>query len=537
MSNLRGVNPNQPIPINDITPVKFDRLALYLQGYPKAAFDFLEQGFTSGFSINFQGPRLHRVSKNLQSIREHPNILTNKLNAEISQNRIAGPFTTLPFPNLQISPLGLVPKKEGGEFRLIHHLSFPLGESINDGISEVDKTVQYETLDHAIKLINECGKNALLAKTDLESAFRLVPVHPQDYELLGMMFEGLYYYDRCLPMGCAISCQLFEKVSSALHWVMGNYFKTPKVVHVLDDFLFVGEPSSTECQYALDSFLLLCKQVGIPIKHSKTVTPTMCLTFLGIELDTQLMLARLPVDKVHKIIALLQSFLSKSKVSLKELQSLIGLLNFACRVVVPGRAFLRRLINLTIGLSKSYHHVRLSTEAKADLNVLLLFMQHFNNATFFLPNHWDTSEVLHLFTDASNLGYGGILGTKWFYGPWDDVLRVHHINIKELFPITVSLEHWGSQLRNKSIIFFSDNETVVAIINKQTSPNNILMILVRRLVLASLKFNIRFKARHIPGKRNELADALSRLQVHQFRLSAPKMDLHPNIIPEHLLQI
>ena len=74
-------------------------------------------------------------SKNLASALQHPVIVDNKLEKEISLNRIAGPFPSPPFSNLVISPLGVVPKKAEGEFRLIHHLSYPEGGSVNDCIS------------------------------------------------------------------------------------------------------------------------------------------------------------------------------------------------------------------------------------------------------------------------------------------------------------------------------------------------------------------------------------------------------------------
>ena len=66
--------------------------------------------------------------------------------------RVTGPFEHSPFSTLQISPLCLVPNKKPGEFRVIHHLSYPEGTAINDGISKDLCTVQYQTIDDAIKL-------------------------------------------------------------------------------------------------------------------------------------------------------------------------------------------------------------------------------------------------------------------------------------------------------------------------------------------------------------------------------------------------
>ena len=86
----------------------------------------------------------------------------------------------------------------------------------------------------------------------------------------------------------------------------------------------------------------------------KTEGPSPFLSFAGIELHCSMNEARLPQEKVRKCLLAIRSLLGRKKVTLKELQSLIGLLNFACSVVTPGRVFLRRLINLTIGINISY---------------------------------------------------------------------------------------------------------------------------------------------------------------------------------------
>lgn len=53
--------------------------------------------------------------------------------------------------------------------------------------------------------------------------------------------------------------------------------------------------------------------------------------------------------------------------TLKEVQSLTGHLNFACCVILPGTAFLRRLTDLTIGIQSPFHFIQLKKEVKADL--------------------------------------------------------------------------------------------------------------------------------------------------------------------------
>jgi hypothetical protein len=78
---------------------------------------------------------------------------------------------------------------------------------------------------------------------------------------------------------------------------------------------------------------------------------------------------------------------------------------------------------------------------------------------------------------------------------------------------------------------------VVQIVNKQSSKDSTLMKLVRRLVIASLKFNVWFKAKHIPGKFNIIADHLSRLKFQEARRAAPWINPHPTSVPHQLIYI
>ena len=96
---------------------------------------------------------------------------------------------------------------------------------------------------------------------------------------------------------------------------------------MLDDFLFIGE-NRDDCEYLLNTFLDISSQLGVPIAKDKTFGPASLLTFLGIELDCLAQEARLPQDKLNKCKALLLSFLSKKKVTLKEMLSLIGFFFF-----------------------------------------------------------------------------------------------------------------------------------------------------------------------------------------------------------------
>ena len=242
------------------------------------------------------------------------------------------------------------------------------------------------------------------------------------------------------------------------------------------------------------------------------MAPTRFITFLGISLDTVLVEARLPdKDKLEKAKTLLDDFQRQQKVTLRVPQSLIDILNFACTVIVPGRAFLRRIIDMTVGVQKPHHHIRLTRQAKLDLQVWQEFLLLFNGRSFFLDDNFLTGDHLHLYTDASgSTGFGALYGAAWFYGQWPVSWRSYNISVLELYRIMAAVIVWGGRRTNRSVCFYPDNEALVPIINKQTSREPHIMSLIRPLVLACLRFNINFTARHIPGRINTLADKLSR---------------------------
>lgn len=97
---------------------------------------------------------------------------------EVALGRMGGPFAVKPLLDLVVSPLGVVPKKEQQKLRLVYHLSSSKGGSVNDAIDPEACTVSYTSFDAAVIWVRCYGKGALMAKSDIESAFCLLPVHP-----------------------------------------------------------------------------------------------------------------------------------------------------------------------------------------------------------------------------------------------------------------------------------------------------------------------------------------------------------------------
>ena len=408
-----------------------------------------------------------------------------------------------------MSPLGVVPKKQPNEYRIIHHLSFPEGTSINDGIDSAYMTVSYASIATALELVKDVGKGAHMAKTDITKAFRIIPIAPHQHHLFCFTWKGLVYYDMCLQMGCSAACQLFERFSSALQWIAQNKIGIPHITHILDDFFFVNLSEEASLQ-DLDNFLSLCHLTGVPSAPEKTVQPNTTGSSMGIEIDSEEEQVRLPFDKLEKCRSQIKAQLASRSVTLRDLQSVIGLLNFACEVVIPGRAFLRRLIDKTMGVRKPHHYIRVSLEMKHDLKVLLTFLEHYNGKSFFNTEMFCSPATQHLFTDAAgSFGYGAIFGSHWFYGSFSDQWLGQNITLLELAPILLAVQTWATDMHNHCVVFHTDNMALVSVLHRMSSREPLVMGLVRLLVHTCLSYNILFKTVHIEGYHNDIADSLS----------------------------
>ena len=119
------------------------------------------------------------------------------------------------------------------------------------------------------------------------------------------------------------------------------------------------------------------------------------------------------------------------------------------------------------------------------------FLSNFNGSSFFLNHNWITNSSLQLYTDASgSFGYGAVFKGQWIYGPWPDSWKSFNIAGLEFYPIVLSVIIWGHLMRNQRIIFFTDNEALVHVINKNSCRDKFPMSFVRRPMLVCLQNNI-----------------------------------------------
>lgn len=327
---------------------------------------------------------------------------------------------------------------------------------------------------------------------------------------------------------------IFNAVAEALAYLIKR--KGVKGLdHYLDDFSIVGDSKSPECSRSLAIALETCEQTGFAVKAEKTEGPSTRITLLGIELDSELLELRLPQDKLSKLRVLVAKWRNKKACTKRELQSLAGYLNHACKVIRPGRRFLRGVFGLISQFHRQDHMIRLNSAFRADLEWWHVFASSWNGVSLMRETG---SPSVEIWSDASGgWGCGACWRHNWFQVRWQDwpAFASASIAAKELLPIIVAVAIWGPQWAGLSVLCHCDNEGVVAAVKGGYCKDPALAHMLRCLFFLEAKFDVLLTARHIPGVENRAADSLSRDNLPLFFSILPQAHQDPDLVPEGLV--
>lgn len=197
------------------TPLRVTVWRRALESHPDREFvQFMLTGVQEGFRIGYDRCRTHQsATRNMKSANENSAVVEQYLHTEMEKGRVVGPLNLGSVPGVQISPFGVIPKSRPGEWGLIVDLSSPEGHSVNDGIDKSICSLQYVTINTIVEKIQQCGSGALLGKLDIKSAYRIIPVHPDDRLLLGMKWKGQLFIDTALPFSLRSAPKIFNAVA------------------------------------------------------------------------------------------------------------------------------------------------------------------------------------------------------------------------------------------------------------------------------------------------------------------------------------
>lgn len=538
------VNRAQNYDMSVYTPVNVDRLKYELNNHPDLAFtEYLIQGLSYGFHTGLQTlPEFSIECKNLVSAISQPDCVTNLIDNEIRKGYLCGPFDTIPFQHFRINPIGVAESKYSKKKRLIVDLSAPHDDELNPSLNElIDKeefSLHYVKIDDAISVIKKLGQGSWLIKTDITDAFKTIPVSRDLWPFHGIKWNNKYYFFKQLVFGSRSSPKIFDNLSQAVCWIATNNYNIENILHLLDDFLVI-EPPWADAVNTKDTLLSIFQSLGIPLSAKKTEGPCKVVEYLGIFLDSELMEARLPLEKVDRICGIIESFHNRKHCTKKEVLSLLGHMNFACRVILPGRSFVSHLIALSTTVKKLHHRIHLNMECRLDLDMWAKFLRNWNGVSFFINDNITEAADMELYTDATLTTFAGFYKNHWFQG--DFPLEILHeqtsMAFLELYPIVMASVLWGHHWNRKRILFHCDNMATVDIITKGRSKVQSIMKLMRKLTFHAATHHFVIHAQHIPGINNNIADSLSRYQMQKFRQLAPEAEEKsvPCLLPSQIM--
>lgn len=522
-----------------VTPLHAGVWERGLASHPDRQFAaYIVRGIREGFRIGFDWRRgsCRRTNGRMRSVEEHEDVVERYIQGEREAGRLLGPLKLSNYPAAQVSPFGVIPKSEPGQWRLIVDLSAPAQHSVNDGIAKELCSLVYVTVDDIAERVLAMGIGAMMAKFDLKAAYRNVPVHPDDRELLGMVWRDQLFVDMVLPFGLRSAPKIFNAVADALAYMIRQK-GVDWLEHYLDDYVLVGPPKSNKCKEDLVTSLQTCDEGGYPVANEKTGLPATLMTLLGIEFDSVNQVLRLPQDKLKKLKKLVASWRKRKCCKKRELQSLAGHLSHACKVVRPGRRFLRGLFGFLSGFQRQDHMLRLNAALRADLEWWHVFLSPWNGVSMM----WDRkgSETVEVWSDASGAwGCGALWGRRWCQVAWEEWpgFATVHIAAKELLPIIVAAAIWGQEWKGETVLCHCDNQAVVAVMNGGYCKDTAMAHMLRCLFYLEAKYEMRLTSVHVPGLQNGAADAISRNQLDTFFTLVPQASQQPYNYPRGLVE-
>lgn len=420
--------------------------------------------------------------------------------------------------NLVVNPVGAANKKDRGVILPEKRFYLDCSRHINSRLPHYE--MRLPGYDEAL---DRLSPGAWMAKVDLSAAFLHVRVDKRYRRLLGFSWRGKFYRFTHMIFGLSTAPAIWQYAMERVRDYLRSLGLNVSVY--LDDFLLISD-TEEECHTQLRTILDELTSLGLTVNHKKTLGPAQAIHYLGLEIDSALMEIRVPDYKLQQVRKQIEDFrrqhFPSNSAPLRAVLSLTGRLGHIARAVRASRPFLRRLWNVCQGLDFAHHlrhrSIHLTPAVWRDLEWWESLLSRWNGVA-----RWIRGADLVSFSDASNLGFGFHCGPNMRAGAWPSAVRGRHINWKELRAIELSCAEFGSSWAGRRVLFACDNLTAVHIINAGSSRNDALASCLRRIAMLASLYDFDFRAVHIPGSANVLADALSR------SILAPSSDAWPTL--------
>jgi hypothetical protein len=375
-------------------------------------------------------------------------------------------------------------------------------------------------------VVNQSYPNCHFAIIDISKCFLSFKLHPDTSKLINFFYNNVYYQFIRMPFGLKSAPSFNELLLSLVSFIL-TYHNITHVRYV-DDIIIIGN-SYRSCLHSLYTAIDIIQSFGLAIAINKIIYPSKSIIFIGIGIDSRNQTLYIPSDKAHNINTQLSSLLLSNYTTLHSIQSICGKLNHLSCVAKGIKPFARSLIDLTCN-THNPSRILLTSSQVYSINYLTRFLPIFHKSClWFTPT--PTWRILH---DASTTGFGSIVNLSPYLetlyntnshftcGIFDNIDIHSHTQIcfAELFAIFASLYKYTQLgiMHDCSVHVITDNISDVFIIKKHTTTNHDLLYLLQLITHIVNIYNIILLPSHIPGKKNIIADFLSRPSLHDFHL-------------------
>ena len=481
----------------------------YLENYHDGKIvQFLEYGWPISFD---RSSPLVATDKSHPSGRDHPISVEHYINTELGHGALLGPFNGLPVNHLHTSPLMSRPKKDSEMRRIVLDLSWPDGFSVNDGIDsdfylDEEYHMRLPTIDLMERKILKLGQGAYMYKTDLSRGYRQLRVDPYDWPLLGFMYNDKYYMDICPPFGLRSAAMMMQRTTEAVSFI--HRIKGHESFPYIDDF-GGAELSCSKSLFALRILQQVLSELGLVEAINKVCEATQTMIWLGIMFNTMNMTMSIPKEKLDTIISDLHSWRNRTHATKREMQSIIGSLQFVAKVSPPVRLFVNRMLDCMRDTPKFGSH-SLSWGFKKDVDFFLELLPQINGVKILDKSQLVAKECIQL--DACLTGCGAWCGTQ-YYGrtfPQHVTDAKHSIAHLEILNIVVAVKLWAKDWAGHRIDIRTDNTNTCIVIMNGKSIDPFMQACAREIYMVVAAHDIELNVIHTPGVELQLADALSR---------------------------
>lgn len=346
-----------------------------------------------------------------------------------------------------------------------------------------------------------------MVSVDLRDAYLQVPMHPESRRYLRFMSSTGIFQFKVLCFGLTTAPQVFTRVMAPVSaWMHRLGFR---MVRYLDDWLIMGS-SLEEVIRARDALINLCKSLNIKINLEKSnLIPAQSVTYLGMQINSQISRVFPTQKRILEFMRQLEEFMSSPLQPVQLWRSLLGRMS-SLTLLVPGSRL--RMRSLQLCLRSQWNFVEEEVKIEWPLSCLsdLLWWSNLSHLTPGVPLRSILPD-LHLYSDASDLGWGAVLDDLSVAGVWPREIRELSINHRELLAILLALKHFSDLIRQKNVAIFCDNSTAIAYLRnaggtKSPTLNSIAQDILRYCEISQVNLIPQFVA----GRLNVIADSLSR---------------------------